>query len=384
VSRHRKGSYVGAVALLVLLIILSGWMFRPSVRITAPPSVPPTGDRAAIAMLPAAIVRTSQPAGTITVDLPPVDLPGRAPGEPEPMIVPPVVQATMPINMVVTGYQVEIVDSTGQRMPQEMLHHFNLNDPDHRELFLPISLHILAASRETPTVSVPWLLFGLPVQAGQRFIASAMLANPTPDAYHGLRVRLVMHYHPSGRPWPLFRAYPWVMDVLFPLGHPPGGSKAFDLPPGRSVKSWEARPAVPGTIIGMGGHLHDYGVSLELTDVTTGKVLGRDVPVRDSVGHVELLPTVLFYRWYRLGVHITPSHTYRVSVVYDNPTGQTIHNGGMGALAGMFIPDRGVEWPAVDPNDTLYQKDLHDTMWALAHTDIRMMMEMTHESDHQH
>src|SRR3989442_5027640 len=39
--------------------------------------------------------------------------------------------------------------------------------------------------------------------------------------------RSVLGYVPASRPWPLFRAYPWVMDVQFPLGHRPGGSKAF-------------------------------------------------------------------------------------------------------------------------------------------------------------
>jgi hypothetical protein len=329
-------------------------------------------DRAAIAGLPPALVR--EQAGTMVLELPPVDLPGRQPGGEEPMVMPPVARADIPRAGYITGYRVEVVDSAGRRMPQAMLHHFNLNDPDHRELFLPISLHVLGASRETPAASVPWLLFGLPVAAGQRFIASAMLANPTSVAYRGLRVRVVMQYHPTGRPWPLFRAYPWVMDVLFPLGHPPGGSKAFDLPPGHTVRSWEARPAIPGTIIGMGGHLHDYGVRLDLTDVTTGRVIAQALPERDSTGRVELLPLVRLYRWYRLGVHITPTHTYRVSVVYENPTGRTIPDGGMGALAGLFVPDRGTRWPEVDPGDTLYQHDLHDTFWTPSAGDMPMHM----------
>jgi hypothetical protein len=320
-------------------------------------------DRAAIASLPSAIVLMSRADRTLVMELPPVDLPARTPGHEEPMAMPPVARAEIPGAGYITSYRVDIVDRSGRVMPQSMLHHFNLNDPDHRELFLPISLHILAASRETPTAAVPWFLFGMPVAAGQRFIASAMLANPTTVAYRGLRVRLVMRYRRAGLPWPLFRAYPWVMDVLFPLGHPPGGSKAFDLAPGRTVRSWEARPAIPGTILGMGGHLHDYGVSLELRDVTTGQVIGRAVPVRDSAGRVELLPLVRFYRWYRLGVHITPDHTYRVTVQYDNPTGRTIPDGGMGALAGLFVPDRGARWPAVDPADTLYRRDLRDTFW---------------------
>jgi hypothetical protein len=371
--RHRKALVISAAIGLSLFAAVAVLRQSSPTLSAATPEGPSTGDRAAVDRLPAALVRVDRSSGTIEVDLPPVELPARQAGGDEPMVAPPVARVDIPESVYITSYRIEVLDGAGRRMPQAMLHHFNLNDPDHRELFLPISLHMLAASRETPTVSVPWLLFGLPLVAGQRFVASAMLANPTDVAHRDLRVRLVMRFRAGGRPWPLFRAYPWVMDVLFPLGGP-GGSKAFDLPPGRTVRSWEAHPAIPGTLIGMGGHLHDYGVSLELSDVTTGRVLGRAVPVRDSTGRVQLLPLVRFYRWNHLGVHITPAHSYRVTAVYDNPTGRTIRDGGMGALAGLFLPDRGVAWPAVDRRDTLYQHDLHDTLWPFAPGDLEMHM----------
>jgi len=272
------------------------------------------------------------------------------------------VAVVLPVSGSLSGFRVEVVDSAGRPLPQRLLHHLNLSDPGRRELFLPIGLHIFAASKETPAATVPWLLFGLPVTEGQRFIASAMLSNSTPTNYRGIRVRLLLSYTPANRPWPLFRAYPWVMDVLFPVGHPPGGSKAFDLPPGRTTRSWVSSPAVPGTIVGMGGHIHDYGVGLEFADSTTGEVIWHGVPVRDSAGLVSSLPVTRFYRWYRFGIHITPTHRYRVSVVYDNPTGHPIPNGGMGAVAGLFMPDRGATWPPLDPNDPDYRRDLLDTL----------------------
>jgi hypothetical protein len=338
------------------------------------PALVDSGARAEMARLPAAVVRELPDSGVVTIDLPPIDLAARAPGAEEPMVVPPVVRATIPVSGYITGYHVEVLDSADRRLPQTLLHHFNLNDPDHRELFLPILLHILAASRETPTASVPWLLFGMPVDVGQQFIASGMLANTSTTPYHQIRVHLVLRIRPAHRPWPLFRAYPWVIDVRFPLGRQPGGGKAFDLPPGRTEQFYESSPAVAGTIIGMGGHLHDYGVSLEFKDLTTGEVLGRAVPTRDSVGHVITLPLVRFYRWNRLGVHITPAHRYRVTVVYENPTGELIPDGGMGALAGLFIPDRGAVWPQVDPADTLYQVDLYDELRAGAESHMHMEM----------
>ena len=57
-------------------------------------------------------------------------------------------------------------------------------------------------------------------------------------------------------------------------------------------------------------------------------------------------------------MHIAPSHRYRITVTYDNPTGHVIPEGGMGSVAGLFIPDRGAQWPPVNTTDPVYQQDL--------------------------
>ena len=315
----------------------------------------------ALAQLPTASVTMVR--NDLVIELPAIDLPAGMAGMEEPMVRTPLAAAVVPASGSLSGFRVDVVDSAGRVLPKALLHHVNLSDPGRRELFLPIGLHIFAASKETPAATVPWLLFGLPIRKGQRFITSAMLANPTSVAYRGVRVRLVLRLTPAHRPWPLFPAYPWVMDVLFPLGQQPGGSKAFPLPPGRTSRSWVSSPALPGTILGMGGHIHDYGVSVEFADSTTGEVIWRGIPERDSTGEVRSLSPARFYRWNRLGVHITPEHRYRITVTYDNPTGRVIPDGGMGAVAGLFIPDRGTTWPAVDPADPAYSQDLHDTLF---------------------
>jgi hypothetical protein len=70
----------------------------------------------------------------------------------------------------------------------------------------------------------------------------------------------------------------------------------------------------------------------------------------------------MLFGWTRLGVHIVPEHRYRIAVSYDNPTGAPIPDGGMGVVGGLFVPDRGVSWPAADPADSLYQKDYRHYM----------------------
>ncbi len=335
-------------AVLLLAVFVFG---RPSATDPGPES------------LPHATVLVDSDGRRIVIELPAVDLPAASPGG-EAMVGIPLCQVIVPLDASLHQSHVELVDNAGRVLPQHLLHHFNLTDPDRRELFVPIGLHVLAASKETPAISVPRLLFGLPLERGQRLIAGAMIANTSTVAFRGVRVRLVLGYVPGGRPWPLYRTYPWAMDVQYPLGRPPTGSKAFDLAPGRTERYWEASPAIPGTILGLGGHLHDYGVSLELKDMTTGTVLWRGTPVTDGQGHVVSFPLARFYSWRGLGVHVVPAHRYRLTVVYDNPTGRTIADGGMGAVAGLFVPDRGAEWPAVDPSDTLYQRDLAATILA--------------------
>jgi hypothetical protein len=313
--------------------------------------------------LPHATVRVDVALHELVIELPAVDVPA-AGRRGESMVRLPLCQVLFPVDASLHSSRVDVVDDSGRALPHRMLHHFNLSDPDHRELFLPIGLHLLAASKETPAITVPRLLFGLPLQRGQRLLAGAMLANTSQVAYHAVRVRLVLRYVPGGRPWPLYRTYPWAIDVQYPLGRPPTGSKAFDLPPGHTERSWEGSPAIAGTILGLGGHLHDFGVSLELKDMTSGTVLWRGAPVTDRAGRVITFPLARFYTWHRLGVHVVPEHRYRLTAVYENRTGRAIRDGGMGAVAGLFVPDRGATWPAVDTRDTLYQRDLAATLRA--------------------
>ena len=108
--------------------------------------------------------------------------------------------------------------------------------------------------------------------------------------------------------------------------------------------------------------MHDYGRVIEFADVTTGDVIYRATPVADSVGHIASIPIAMLYGWTRLGVHIVPQHRYRIAVSYDNPTGAPIPDGGMGVVGGLFVPDRGVTWPAAEPGDSLYQEDYRHYM----------------------
>jgi hypothetical protein len=140
---------------------------------------------------------------------------------------------------------------------------------------------------------------------------------------------------------------------------PPAGVHAYDLPPGRSAKSWEGRPAVAARLLAAGGHLHKYGKSLRLEDVTTGKLIWDARPEQGPGGEVEGMPTRYFLPF---GVQLHPDHVYRLTAEYDNPTGKVLKDGGMGALGGAVIPASDDAWPGVAREDSVYRHDVRVTM----------------------
>ncbi len=248
------------------------------------------------------------------------------------------------------GYRTELVDATGDTVPSVLLHHMNLMTPDRRELFSPIMQRVAAAGSETAPVTMPRML-GYPVAAGERLLLKAMLHNPTGVDYDGVRVRVRMPFTSGDARLAPLHVFPFYLDVM-----PPAGTHAYDLPPGRSEKSWEGSPAVAARILALGGHLHKYAKSLRLEDVTRGKVLWETTPIVDGDDNVIGMPQDYLIR--RLGIKLDPSHTYRLTAVYDNPTGDTIPDGAMGAAGGIVLVDRDAAWPGVDPADPQYALDV--------------------------
>ena len=264
---------------------------------------------------------------------------------------PPVETITLPVHGYLRGFDYEVVDGEGNILPRQIVHHFNVIDPDHKELFLPISQRLLAAGKETGRQAMPRLLMGVPVYAGQRLVISTMLHNPTGVEHHDVALRIKLAYTKVGRPWPLFEVYPFQLDVAFPAG-----DKSFDLPPGKSSKSWEGQPSMDGRIMVLGSHFHELATHITLEDVTTGDLLWTGYPITDdetgevtgvTIGHVYL----------KLGLKIRRDHTYRVTVFYDNPSADTLVAGGMGVVGGVFMPSRGGAWPRADVNHPLYVLD---------------------------
>lgn len=269
----------------------------------------------------------------------------------------PIQMATLPVDGWLHGFKVTMEDASGAAIPMETLHHVNLIDPDKRGLFSPIARRVMAAGRETSEQQLPRLI-GYPVQQGDRVLVSAMFANPTgtdfPEAW--LRVRLHYSLEGDGVIEPR-NVYPFYLDVMGPVGR-----KDFAVPPGRSTRAWEGSPAVPGRMLGIGGHLHDFASILRLVDVTTGTVLWEAAPLKDEDGHVTGVPSTEFL--WQLGKEIRPDHVYRIEVVYENPLDVPAPGGGMGEIGGVILVDKDVAWPPFDRTSPVYVADLVNTLTA--------------------
>jgi hypothetical protein len=290
----------------------------------------------------------------LILELGPFDLPARASHDGTPQ--PPPSAVGLQIGGWIQGYAVEIVDAKGSRLPQQLLHHVNVITPGRRELFSPIMQRVAAAGAETAPVRLPRLV-GYPVREGDVLIVTAMLHNPSGIAYTGARLRVRFLFTRASSAIPRVAIQPFYLDVM-----PPAGVHSFDLPPGRSERSWEGRPAVSGRILGVSGHLHRYGVALRFEDVTAGRVIWEAKPRTNARGDVVGMPSKRFLA--TLGVPVHPDHLYRLTAVYDNPTGRTVVAGGMGALGGMILPSRRAAWPPPNQTDPEYERDVRVT-WRL-------------------
>lgn len=300
--------------------------------------------------------------GEIALLVGPVDLPftGGHHGGEAGMIQPPLETISLPLDGYFYGFRFDVVDGAGNQVDPGVVHHLNLIDPDHRELFLPISQRISAVGGETGGQKLPWMGFGMPVQKGQRVVVTAMLHNPTGKDLTGVTIRFYWQYVKTGRPWPFVQFQPFQLDVAFPAG-----DKSWDLPPGPSSKYYEGKPSVPGRVLAIGGHLHEHATSLTFEDVTAGKRIWEGKPTIEDGVETRL---AIGYLYKTLGAKMDTSHTYRVTVNYVNPTADTLRSAGMGVVAGAFMPTGNSSWPATDTTDALYVLDRRHYMRELRGT----------------
>jgi len=257
-----------------------------------------------------------------------------------------------PIDGWIHGFRIAVEDGRGGPLPRRMLHHLVVANFSRRALIYPMFERLMGAGGETADGSIP-ATAGIPMRRGMRLGMYVGWHNEADSAFDGVYVRLTFIWtprHADPEPISFLPAHLDVHEVV-------GVADSYDLPPGHSEMSYEFRLPVGGRLLGMGGHMHDYGVSVRLEDIDKRRIVSELHTSRDESGRVLGVSRQLF-GLLGPGKKLYAGRRYRIVGVFDNPTGQTIVEGGMANMLGLFVPDDWRRLPPVDLSDPVLQRDL--------------------------
>lgn len=281
----------------------------------------------------------------------------------------PVQRFVWPVDGWLRGFEWTLVGRDGQPVEKHVMHHMIMVNFDRRQLLYDAAERLMGAGSETEDATVPRTI-GIPLTAGTRLGFYIAWHNDTGKDLEGVSLKLTLLWTPRNQNPRPANALPIYMDVNLTIG----GTNTFDVPPGKSSKSYEFTLPTGGKLLGVGGHVHDYGSSVRLEDAETGKVLTRVDAVRDKDGKVLKVSRKLFGVT-GSGLSLKANHRYRVVGEYDNTTGKMRPNGAMAHMVGLFVPNDLSKWPAIDPTDSTFLRDMA-TLHADGHGNP---LEMDHE-----
>jgi hypothetical protein len=266
----------------------------------------------------------------------------------------PLMRFRWPVDGWLRGVHLTVTDGSGRVLPRRLAHHINVVNFDRRQLLYPAPERIFALGQETEDIELPKSV-GVPVTAGSEMALVLVWHNPDPVMYHDVTVTLSVDWSPSNffpRPVDVIPVY---MNATNPIAAPAD----FDLPPGRNEFKADFTMPLDGRVIGVGGHLHDYGTGVTLSELRDGaeRVKVRLGVERDAAGHMikveRRLPGIA-----GRGIKVQAGREYRMTGGYDNPTGGTINRGAMVHLILILAPDDIEAWPRLDPEDEEFRRDV--------------------------
>jgi hypothetical protein len=259
-------------------------------------------------------------------------------------------QFTWPVEGYAKGFRVEVRDARGRRLPTSLLHHVTGVNLDRRQYIYPAAERLFGIGKETEAVLLPGKL-AVPLTKGQRIGYYVAWNNDTGQDLKGLTVRVIMTWAPASATRDLIAVLPMWLDV----NNEVGGTNTFDLPPGKSVRKFEFTAPASGRILGISGHLHDYGVAMRLEDAESGALLVRLAAARDATGRIKSMAR----KFYAVNpIRLVEGHRYRVVAEYDSPLREPVSKGAMGNIVGVIAPDNLARWPVIDPSDPSVKRDL--------------------------
>src|SRR6266571_4946524 len=216
----------------------------------------------------------------------------------------------IPFDGWLLAYHPKLVDVSGNAVPGTLLHHTAFWNENRADFLCPNKEeHIFGAGSEmTDWAEVSG--YGYRVQKGDKIRIETMVYNPTETSYD--------------------KVYPAWMDVKA------CGDSSYDVKPGKSEQAGVVVVKYDGVLLGVGGHLHDYGRQVVLQDVSHKETVATLDARVDAQGHLEAVPVKLFLQ--EGGYKFAANDVLKISATYDNPTGKLLREGAMGIAVGYFVP----------------------------------------------
>ena len=270
-------------------------------------------------------------AHTVTLRVGPMNLPAHTSHMKMPQ--PPDLVWEVPTNGWLLAYHPKLVDASGNAVPGTVLHHVALWNEDRADFLCPNKEeHIFGAGSEmTDWAEVPG--YGYRVQPGEKIRIETMMYNPTATSYGNAYLEVVIPFEEisgdASAAAPRKNVYPAWMDVTS------CGNSGYDLPAGKSEKTGTVTVKYDGVLLGVGGHLHDYGKQIVLQDVSRKETVATLDAKADAEGYLESVPVKLFVQ--EGGYKFATGDVLKISATYDNPTGKLLRDGAMGIAVGYFV-----------------------------------------------
>jgi hypothetical protein len=270
-------------------------------------------------------------AHTVTLRVGPMNLPAHTSHMKMPQ--PPDLVWEVPIEGWLLAYHPKLVDAGGNAVPGTVLHHVAFWNENRADFLCPNKEeHIFGAGSEmTDWAEVPG--YGYRVQKGEKIRIETMMYNPTATSYEKTYLEVVIPFQETAgdatATAPRTNVYPAWMDVAS------CGDSSYDVPAGKSEKTGTVTVKYDGVLLGVGGHMHDYGKQIVLQDVSRKETVATLDAKADAQGHLESVPVKLFVQ--EGGYKFAANDVLRVSATYDNPTGKLLRDGAMGIAVGYFV-----------------------------------------------
>ena len=189
---------------------------------------------------------------TLTVALGPLNLPANTThdhvAQPAPQIL------EIPFDGWITAYHPSLVTADGQPVPGRLLHHVAFWNTDRADFLCPNKdEHIFGAGGEmNDWPALPG--FGYRVHKGDRIRITTMFHNPTATPYTNALLKVRMEYAPVEAA--LKSVYPAWFDAKG------CGDSDFPLQANGTQQVGRFVLGFTGRLLGVGGHMHDYGEKL--------------------------------------------------------------------------------------------------------------------------